>query len=443
MEISNRALLAKMAGMHFDGKRDLYQTFGYPRELTTQDYIEQYKRGGIAGRLVDAFPGATWREPPAMVSRNEALVQRWDDFANFFDLYGVLTRLDRLASLGHYGVLLIGVDGGDPLDQPVQRLGGRRVIYLQPHGEATADIARWNSDPTSSRFGKPELYHLTTGVDWSGVGAGQKRYMVHHSRVVHVAEGALEDVSIGRPRLQRVFNYLMDLEKLSGAGAEVYWQNVAQMMALIADADVQMATEDRAEVQKQIEEMQHGLRRFLRLQGFDVKNLASSMQGSDASNHMERLLDLIAGSEGIPKRILIGSERGELSSEQDENNWAARIAERREQFATPQILVPLVDRLMAMGVLPEEDDYTFEWPEADNLGESERSNIALTRAQAVRDYMNTPGAELIVTPDEFRGFMGLKPLEELPSFDMPTEDPLDEEDEAVTDFFQQHKRAAE
>ncbi|BAQ70866.1 hypothetical protein NHU_03740 [Rhodovulum sulfidophilum] len=57
--------------------------------------------------------------------------------------------------------------------------------------------------------------------------------------MIHIAERALEDESIGTPRLERVWNRLMDLDKLLGGSAEMYRQNVAMLMHLKADLAVQ------------------------------------------------------------------------------------------------------------------------------------------------------------------------------------------------------------
>ncbi|RTL68329.1 MAG: hypothetical protein EKK41_15750 [Hyphomicrobiales bacterium] len=47
-----------------DGRRDLYDAFGYKRELTVADYYGAFERGALAIRIVRAFPAATWRIRP-------------------------------------------------------------------------------------------------------------------------------------------------------------------------------------------------------------------------------------------------------------------------------------------------------------------------------------------------------------------------------------------
>ena len=418
--LTPRARLSHLAGQHFGGQRDLYEVMGYPRQLTPEDYADDYLRQDIAARIIDAFPDATWRESPEIVASDE-FAQAFEALDNRHQVWRTFHRLDRLTGMGHYGVLLLGLDGGEPMSQPAEG-NDYNLLYLQPHSERTAQITRWEDDPQSPRYGMPVLYRITTGTNWTGTGAGRKSMTVHHSRVIHVAERALEDVSIGTPRLERIYNRLMDLDKLLGGSAEMYWQNVAMMMAFLAEADSEIEPEDRDAMKAQFEEMQNGLRRFLTLQGTDAKNLAPGLQGSDPANHIEKQLDVIAGATGIPKRILMGSESGELASSQDENNWAARISERREQFAGPTVVEAFIGKAQRLGVLPRGFE-GIEWPEADTLGEKGRAEIADKKAGALQKYLSAVGGDIIVTPDEFRAWLGEEPMPQVSGDDLDESDP--------------------
>ena len=59
-----RSTIASRAGLTHDGKRDIYAACGYPLELGIIDYYNRYKRGDIAGRVIEAFPDACWRVFP-------------------------------------------------------------------------------------------------------------------------------------------------------------------------------------------------------------------------------------------------------------------------------------------------------------------------------------------------------------------------------------------
>lgn len=427
VSMTARSLLSRLAGQHFNGDRDLYQTFGYPRRVTVEDYIGIYLRQDLAARIVDSFPDATWRET-ADVTGDKRVAEAWRALETKHQLQRQFHRLDRLTGLGHYGVLLLGLDGGEPLHQPATR-GDYRLLYVQPHSERTAQVVEWEDDPRSPRYGQPKKYRITSGVNWTGAGAGQKTMTVHHSRVIHVAERALEDASIGTPRLESVFNRLMDLDKLLGGSAEVFWQNAAMLRAYVADSDVEWSPEEQEAIQQQVEEMQHGLRRDIRLRGVEPQQLGGTLP-TGPNEYIDAQLDAIAGAKGIPKRILIGSERGELSSEQDENNWSARIQERREQHAGPNIVEQTIHRLQRLGVLPRGECYV-EWSQEDTLGERGRAEIAQQRAAALKAYASAAGADGIVTPGEFREMLGLDPTPPAPEQPEPELDETDPEVEAA------------
>jgi len=429
-----RWLMSSLAGLQFGGARDLYEVLGYPRELNAQDYLGAYLRGDIAARIVDAYPAATWRECPTICAMGDEngegpFAQAVEQLNKDQKLFQVLARLDRLVNMGHYGVLFLGLGGAEQPNMPARPGVAYKLGYLKPFGEPSAQITAWGSDPIKPDFGTPTRYTLTTGVEWAGFGGGRRSVIVDASRVIHIAENALDDPSIGLPRLERGWNRLMDLDKLVGGSAEVFWQNAAQLRAWKAEADATWEPADKAAMEDQIEELQHKLRRDVLLRGVEPQSLAGQID--DPSPHIDKVLDIIAGAYGIPKRILLGTESGELASSQDENNWAGRIVERREQHAGPNIVRPLIDKLVAFGVLPQPEggDYEIEWPESDTLGEVQRATIASQKASAVSTYVGTPGTEQVVPPEEFRVWLGLSevsdyaPPEE--SF-APEPDPLDE-----------------
>jgi hypothetical protein len=416
-----RMHIGALAGQQFGGERDMYEVLGYPRIIGPAEYRQTYDRGDVAGRIVDAYPEATWREPPTIRPKGadgkpvegSGFEKEVEQLAEKLNLWGTLTRLDRLTGLGHYGVLMLGLNGAEDTALPaLQKPYG--LFYLTPHGETSAQVTNWDTDPRSPRYGKPLMYRLTIGPGWTGLGGNERSIACHWSRTVHVAERAMEDVSVGQPRLQRLFNRLMDWEKLLGGGAEIFWQNAAQLRAWIADPEAEWSPDDRAAIKEQLEEFRHRIRRDVQLQGVKPESLASDAQSLNAAALADKVLDALAGSSGIPKRILMGTERGELSSEQDENNWAARIKERREQHATPNMMRPFIDRCIALGVLssPGQYGYAVVWPKTDTLGEEKRATVAKTKAEAVAAYVGTPGADMVMPVEEFRIALGESPTSE-------------------------------
>src|SRR5215207_5127588 len=59
-EMISRAKLAAQL-FTFGDKRNMNGVLGYADAITAEMYWARYRRGGIAGAIVDAYPDATWR----------------------------------------------------------------------------------------------------------------------------------------------------------------------------------------------------------------------------------------------------------------------------------------------------------------------------------------------------------------------------------------------
>ena len=136
---------------------------------------------------------------------------------------------------------------------------------------------------------------------------------------------------------------------------------------------------------------------------------ALAQQVSDPRNHVDVQLQMISAVTGIPRRILTGSERGELASTEDRNTWLSMIQERREEYAEPVILRPFIDKCIEFGVLAKpKTDYTVQWTDLWAASEKELADIGQIRATALKDYLMVPGAMDVIPPDVFyEKFLGL------------------------------------
>lgn len=380
-----RMRFARKAGLQYGGKRDVYEVAGYvpEDELTFQHFWSRYRRDPVAGRIVDMPAMTTWRNPPRLVEPDAdpeeptEFMQAFDSLSDRLKLWHRLERTDRLAGIGRYGVLLIGVAGDSELTDELPKLSGPDdVIFLASYDEAHAAVEKWDADPSSRRFGMPAQYKITLAGDLTGEVSGfpEGHAFVHHTRVVHAAEDLLTDEVFGRPRLERVHNLLHDLEKVTAATGEAYWQIAARILQLGIDADAQIGEEDLKELGQAVEELYHDLRRHIAVQGGELSWLAG--EPPDPTGAHDLFMTLFAVGCGIPKRILFGSETGERASTEDQKTWLGQIAERQERFAEPVMLRPLVDRLIEHGALPKPSQgYEVTWP---NLFETPAKEIAET-----------------------------------------------------------------
>jgi hypothetical protein len=418
----SRMQLAGTMGLTFDGKRDLYAALGYAKQLTVMDFRIKYARNAIAARVLEAMARATWRggaeiiedEDPETLTPLEKAVGL---LAKRTGMWSVLLRTDILAGLGHYAGLLIGAPG-ELQSELVKMSKQEDVLYLQPYAEDELEILDFDADPLSVRFGMPKMYTLKRSPSLLlGAAAITSRAQplpartVHWSRIIHFADGVLDDRVFGSPRLERVYNLLDDLEKVTGGGAEAFWLQVRQGMQFNLDKDAIVSPEDVTDMQNQIDEYMHNMRRAFRTKGVNVEMLGS--QTSDFGPAATAIIEQIAAGSGIPQRILTGSEQGELASSQDRSNWGDRIADRRQEVAE-RLVRPLIDRLIEYGALPpmSEEDYDILWPKQEELTESEKSAVLSAYASANAAMMTATG-EVLMTAAEMRDkFLHLDPLDE-------------------------------
>lgn len=411
----SRLQLASLAGSQFGGKRLLYEVFGYKNLLTPEDFLAKYARQDIASRIIDAPPGATWSKPPELEDDND-LKTKWDDLVESTSLWGAMHRVDRLARLNQFSILLFGFDDTSNLEKPLGT--GRRekkLLYVRAIGARQVDELTFVSDVRNPRFGLPEMYSIKFDdpamkhvISGSVTTKGLKSINVHASRVVHVVENPLEDETFGYPIIEKVYNLLDDLLKVAGGTAEMFWLAGNRGMQADIDKDMDIDPADAQALSDEIDEYQHQLRRFIRTRGVKMNVLESTTPMP--KEIFEMIMSLISGTTGIPRRILLGSEAGQLASEQDRANWSDRIAERRALFCTPTILQPTVRLLQASGLLPE-GTATFIWPSAFIMSPLEEGMSQAQTARAVGNLSRQTGNTVpmqITTREEARKIVGLE-----------------------------------
>ena len=415
--IMSRASIANRLGKSFGDNRDVYQVCGYPKILRFQDHAARYLRQDIARRINDAYPNATWRGMPEIYETEDkdetAFELSFKELSKMIPLWNVFNRLDILSGLGHYAILLMGFDDvhsiqdwskevvlANPTSNEKRQQDRRRakglvanqtpsqLLYVHPYTELDCKIRSLNLDTSDARFGYPMLYQVQSvnSIDPNAQG-GLITIHVHWTRIIHAADNRLGSEIYGLPRLEVVWNRLQDMELIMGGSAEMFWRGGFPGYSFEAEQDADFS-EGMDDLQNEIEDYVMGLNRYMRLQGVTVKPL--TMQVADPKGHVEVQVQMIAAATGIPQRILLGTEEGKLAGGQDQENWMARVDERRKSFAEPQIIRPFVDRLIDNGLLEapsEENGYTIKWPDINAMSDQEKATCALTITQACQAYV--------------------------------------------------------
>ena len=481
--VSNEFLLTRDAlnKALFDPRRDVFAECGYQKNPTVEAFVEMYERSEYAKTVVDLYPNECWKVHPLVYEEEEAdtitpFEEAWDGLGRQLrgesSWYGeeadnpvwhYLQRLDKESGLGRYGCLLIGIDDGKPLDQPVEGMdeqgwtpqqlkdmaeggsaeagfmplfagvgterqywdwqrysqepmggsngngsngsaqrsngkplngkpgksgdakngqppqpsqrgqqgqppGGkqngkakskrRKITYLRTFPEHLCQVTSFEQR-NCPRYGQPLLYQVTMNDprqnSQGGASQGMGTKMVHWHRMLHVADVhfmAPYNEWFARPRQQVVFNSLWDLLKIKGSAAEGFWQACFTILAYETHpqlgTDVQINVTD---LKSQFESLMQGLKRWVASAGGSFKSIAPSV--TDPTGHVQLPIKAICNALRCPVRVFEGSERGELASSQDDAAWNERIRERQKNYLTPRIIIPFIDRLIQLKVLPE------------------------------------------------------------------------------------------
>lgn len=461
-ELTANAVMARSQLLQrlMDPRRDIDAECGYPDtdSITDDHYQDFYDRHPIANRIVEAMPSECWKVQPTVFEDQDMDVttefeQAWDDLGrnlmvevdeeNLYQgeegnpIWDYLKRIDVLSGIGHFGVMLLGLNDGVEMQEPVR---GKKLelLYIRCFPAKLVEIVQWESDPANPRYGRPNMYSITLNDptdNYQGIGLPQATVYVHWSRVIHVAETMTSSELFAAPRMRAVWNNLLDLKKLYGGSAEMYWRGAFPGLSLETHpqlgGDVEIDVDDARE---QLENYMHTLQRYLAIPGVTAKTLAP--QVVDPTPQIRNHLEAIAIKLAMPMRILLGSERGELASTQDKGTWNERLMSRQKNYLTPRLICPFVSRLVRFGVLPRPAEFFVEWPDMNEMDATQKSTIAVQKTDAMAKYVGGSVDQLMDPMNFLTRIIGLQDSEAEEVVEAATqyvEDKMEEEAEMMAE----------
>jgi len=454
-----------------DPRRNIDSECGYPdaTAITIQDYRRLYYRDPVANRAISLMPSESWIDSPTVFETEDPEEETdfelawdaistelggrsWHDDSEESAVWNTLYEADTLAGIGRYGVLWLGFDDGTDPREPIEAVERekpdskkRKLKFLRAFDETCAQISQVENDPTHVRFGLPTLYNLTL-IDLQEQEQGltftnSATVQVHWTRIIHIVDGKTSRSVISIPRLRPILNRIMDLHKLYGGSAEMYWKGAFPGISI--ETNPQMGPNvniDKAAMKGQMENYFNSLQRYLSLVGMQAKTLSPTVV--DPSQQIKVHLEGISIGLNCPMRIFMGSERGELSSGQDADAWSQRVSGRRSRYLIPGIITPFVDRLILAGVLPEPESYKAQWDGDPGLSDTEKSTLAKTRAETLNVYLSGNLSSLMTPTDFLVREMGYSDEEATSILEAATEASKVAETEAAAKAEQEAKVAA-
>jgi len=400
--VTRSRFISSAMGQYFGGNRDVYNSMGYPRTIMGSMYYDYWRRHPIAKRVVKIFPNACWRLAPEILENEKSTSSKFEAEINEIidncKLFKYMKKADTLAGIGNYGLLFLGFD--DERDYRETATG--KLTYLQAYDAVyRSKISKYVTDITNERYGLPELYEIDFGSD------GQSNYkLVHWTRVIHIAEDAEDNDTFGTPRMEDVFNNLVNIEYISAASAEGYWRGGFPGLAMELDKEAPLNNKEyETKMDEMVNDWVDGFRRNLIGVGANFKTLQPNAESPEAFFLLQ--IQEICASKEIPLRIMLGSERGNLASSQDEDNWNAKVDDRRVNFCEPNIVRAFVDRMIYLKAItpPTNGKYQVVWQDLKSKDEKRQAEIAKIKTEALEKYSNSPALQMIMPPDLYLRFI--------------------------------------
>lgn len=394
-------------GISPDGKRNYNDLYGYGDVLSYADYYSMYRRSGFGNVVVGKVAKACWKEIPKIMQGDNQILEEEMDILSNAGFFRKLERADMLNRIGQFSVLLIGMPDGMDLDQPVGSANDITGLYFNPYNMDGIEILKWDTDPTSPRYDLPEMYQVQTTSHGEKFKTVQRRAIkVHYSRIVHLAEGALDSSIEGMSSLEACFNTLTDVNKVRGGSGEAYFRNARQQRALEADKDAQIDSNSpgMATLKDNVDAFDNGWETTLRLQNMKVNQLNPSLVSP--RDTFDISVEELSGQTGIPIRILTGKGAGNMAGVEDRASWNALIEDRRSSECDAYLLDSL--KIMAeAGLFELPDDATVEWPPQSAMSEKEASEAKKRKSETLEKVisaLNTPVGDELDAESVFKAF---------------------------------------
>ena len=380
----------------------------YPTTVSFDQYYKMYARNNIAARVIETFPDYSWAAVP-FPSDSRGATSRFSKAAAALltrqyklqdgvsqPLLASMKQLDVLGGIGGESLLVFGFADGKRLNTPVEQKRDMEISWIKILHNGQFEVEKRDEDESSPTYGDVLLYRtkdFTSTIDLnfsSQIASGKS---IHASRCVHFKESS--GLSYGTSRIQKCYNQLLDITKLSGASAEVYWLGAFSGLSIETDPTAALDDDAYDRMMEKTSMYFDGLARALVFEGATSKLLYPAIVSP--KDHFDLQITMISIATGIPRRFLTGAEAAKLASQQDTLNWMERVTNRREMFIGPKVVAPVIQRCIDAGVIPGPSDGTFTvaWPRVQSIALNERADAARNMTAAWNAYGSSGMSEVM------------------------------------------------
>lgn len=403
-----------------DDLHNIYNDFGYPFELTFFNFRNMYRRFGPAKAVVNVPADLGWLTPPR-VEGSEQFNKELEKLIKKTKLWNRLKGLDKRQRVGRYAALFIQVRDGKKPEEPMDMLPGvDAIVNLKPIYEGQLHDNDVDQDQTSPNFGNPVMYTYSSGDEGNRNERAATSFRIHPSRIIIAAEDADDGSIYGISALESIYNDLMDLRKIAGAGGEGFYQNTRNAPVInVKEGFKSPAKESEKEaLEQEINDFISKYNKKFVAKGMEFQYPNISLD--NPKDFAETSWNNISAGSGIASSFLRGNQTGVKAGDQDSEMTLTMIQSRRENFLT-EIVSNVIDWMIDYKALPS-SEYEIEWD--DLLAKSEDDKLATAEKMATVNEKNVRGGgSQVYTEEEIREVSG----HDVEEFDLPDESLKDED----------------
>ncbi len=404
-----------------DALHNVYTDFGYPSTVTFFNFWHMYRRFGVATAVVDIPPDLCWLDPP-IIEGSDQFNKEIKTLIKNTHLWSRLKGVDKRQRVGRYAGLFIQAADSQTPDKQLETINGVGSIHsIKPIFEGQLSVATTEQDTQNSDFGNPTMYDFNSSNTGDKNEEASASFQIHPSRIIIAAEGADDGSIYGVSSIESVFNDLMDLRKIGGAGGEGFYQNTRSAPIITTKDGYKAPTnkKDKEDLEAQIDDFLGKWQKKFVSQGleFNYPNISLDNPKDFAENSWN---NIAAGSK-IPTNILRGSQTGRLAGDKDNESFLRILQSRRENFLT-ELVRSVIDWMIINRALPS-SEYEVIW--TDLLASSVDDKLTLGSKMAeTNEKMLRAGMSPVYTENEIRELSGFEPQ----SIETPTENIEDDYD---------------
>lgn len=394
-------------------------TFTNSTRFTYQELIAMWSDDDLAARAIESPPADAFRQGYELVFADEGkydkLKEEVEEKLEELEVDNLVERLFAMDRALGGGAILLGVDDGKPLKEPLKLERVRGIEWLTLLEPMEIKPARYYTDPKNPKYGEPEFFELNiyqqpgTGlVPPEGRSAPPNQQLIHESRLI-----VLKGIQVSRYRqtfrdvdpfwgdsiLVRIADVLRDFN-IAWQSAGILVTDFSQPVYSIENLmQLVMKSPDRLKARMQAVEMARSTARAVLIDAKEkFQRESTNLSGLPAL--LEQLSLRLAAAIDMPLSLLMGQAPQGLGadSEGDLRMYYDKVRSFQRRKVTPilKLVISMVMKSMRERGVPKKWEIKFNplW----QLTDAEIAEARLTQARTDSLYVKA-GA---LHPDEIR-----------------------------------------